>query len=117
PHQIRAEQAATQWRGDHVRNFLHARMQEFFNLQELRLLDARALIYPVETRQQSFKSRHSRRVFVGHPESQIARRLAEQRKIATTEFCVQISNRLKPLEILGSVCDVLIIREALDACQ
>ena len=70
-------------------------MQEFFDLQHLGRLDAGVLLHAVEAGAPNFQVCHSRRVFIGHPESQVARRFVEQGGIGTTEFCIKISNRLQ----------------------
>src|SRR3984957_12428252 len=92
-------------------------MQEFFDLQHLRWFDACVLLDAVETGAPDLQICHARRIFVGHPESQVARCLAEQCIIGATEFRVYVPNRSKPLEIVGGVCDVLIVGETLDPCQ
>ena len=92
-------------------------MQEFFDLQHLGRFDARVLMDAIEAGAPDFQIRYSRRVFVGHPESQVARGFAEQCRVGAAGFRVYVSNRFKPLEIVGRVCDVLIVRETLDACQ
>ncbi len=72
-----------------------ARMQEFLDLQHLGRLDARVLLDAVEAGAPDFQVRDSRRVFIGHPESQVARCFAEQCRIGATGFRVYVSNRLQ----------------------
>src|SRR5690242_9360359 len=75
----------------------------------------RFLVHAFKARATRLQVGYADSIFIGHPESKVARRLAQQRAITVTELSIKVFDRYKLVEIFGSVGDILIIGQPLNA--
>ena len=76
--QPRVEQPAAQARRQRVGDLLHARMQEFGDLEDLAVGGLHLLAHALEARRPDLQFGDADRVLVGHAERELARGLGQQ---------------------------------------
>src|ERR1700722_17508648 len=103
--------------GKDVGYFFHAGMKELFDLNQFGTLCARLVMDSRKTRVTSFQVRNADRIFIAHPESEMASRFGEQCESAAALGSVNIAYCHQIVEIRGGVGNVLIVGEFLNRCQ
>src|SRR5262249_54311041 len=105
--------------GHDVGKFLYPGMEKFVDQEYLVFADAHFVAYTIKATTADFEIGHTDRIFIGHPERQVARSLGKQGENILGAMAlvpsIDISDRPQTVEILSGIRKVLVVGKALNA--